>query len=146
MRLLAVRARSRHEVVARLRQRFPPETVDAVEDRLADLGLVDDASFARERVAELLASGKSRRWIARDLRRRRVEARIIEEALGEVEDRADEERALEIARTRVATLRNLDAGKACARLTRYLCQRGYDVDLAFEVSRRVLREAGGPEL
>ena len=143
--LLAVRARSRHELRERLlRSSFTPEAVDAVERRLLDVGLLDDLGFAKDHIRSSLAAGKSRVWMGRDLRRRGVDEVVIQEALKSAEgEPGDYERALELARRRAGRLTNAPQATAYSRIARYLCQRGYDLDVAVEVSDRALNEGSG---
>jgi regulatory protein len=59
LRLLAVRARSRHELkLAMERKGFSSQVQDEVLEKLKGYGYIDDASFARERAASLLRRGK----------------------------------------------------------------------------------------
>ncbi|WP_328707184.1 regulatory protein RecX [Citreicoccus inhibens] len=59
LRLLSVRARSRHELLLALERKGYAEPVrEAVLERLLALGYVDDERFARERAASLLGRGK----------------------------------------------------------------------------------------
>jgi regulatory protein len=59
LRLLAVRARSRHELkLAMERKGFSAQVQDEVLEKLKGYGYVDDASFARERAASLLRRGR----------------------------------------------------------------------------------------
>lgn len=59
LRLLAVRARSEHELrLALARKGCPERVVDAALEALRGYGYVDDARFARERAASLLGRGR----------------------------------------------------------------------------------------
>jgi regulatory protein len=59
VRLLAIRARSRHELrLALSRKGYSAQVQDEVLERLKEYGYIDDARFARERAASLLQRGK----------------------------------------------------------------------------------------
>ncbi|MHB8878809.1 MAG: regulatory protein RecX [Myxococcaceae bacterium] len=59
LRLLSVRARSRHELSSWLsRKGHPPAEVAAALSRLAELGYLDDQRFARDRALSLLREGR----------------------------------------------------------------------------------------
>lgn len=80
LRLLALRARSRHELrTAMTRRGFGAPEQDAALRRLAELGYVDDQRFARGRAVHLLRDGK--------LGPRAVLQRLVAHGLSEVEAR-----------------------------------------------------------
>ncbi|WP_279583068.1 regulatory protein RecX [Fodinicola feengrottensis] len=74
--LLASRARTRGELAEAMRQREVPEsTATAVLARFAEVGLIDDASFAQEWVeSRRRGRGLARRAIAMELRRKGLAA------------------------------------------------------------------------
>ena len=63
MDLLALRDHAAGELYAKLCRRFDPHTAAAAVARVGELGLLNDAGFARRRAAELLRKRKSRREI-----------------------------------------------------------------------------------
>jgi regulatory protein len=139
MRLLAVRARSCHEIRDRLlRAGFNESAAQAAELRLVNVGLLDDAVFASQVVRRGAETGKSSRLTRRELQRFGVGADVAEDTLAGVdEDEADEERALQLAETKAATCRQLPPEKAVARVVRHLLSKGYGPQLAWEVTRKV---------
>ncbi|MFL5346433.1 MAG: regulatory protein RecX [Hyalangium sp.] len=59
LRLLAMRARSRHELrLALERKQFSAQVREQVLEKLQGLGYVDDARFAKDRAASLLQKGR----------------------------------------------------------------------------------------
>ncbi len=59
LKLLSIRARSRHELkLALARKGFGEVQQDATLEKLASLGYVDDARFARDRASALLRHGQ----------------------------------------------------------------------------------------
>ncbi len=141
--LLDVRARTRAELAAELRRRAVPEqSATAVLDRFTELGLVDDAafaeSFARSRHTE---RGHAGRAIAVALRRRGVTDDVIADAIAEHVDPASEAAAaVELARTKLARMGDVDPATATRRLSGLLARRGYDSSVTFAAIRVVLSE------
>src|SRR5262245_5691705 len=83
LRLLTARARTRAELEAQLTKRGYPDDVSAeVLDRLAHVGLVDDADFAEQWVrSRRLNAGKGKRALAAELRNKGVDNEVITAAL-----------------------------------------------------------------
>lgn len=140
LRLLAVRSRSARELQTRLRQAgFEHEEIADTLDRLTAVGLVDDERFARELAQHQVgARGAGRRAVADALFAKGVPREIAEQVLAELgED--DEERALELARGRLARLGAVPPEVAYRRLCSFLARRGYDGSVAREAARRALQ-------
>ena len=91
---LTGRARTRHELADKLRSRnVPDEVATRLLDRFTEVGLIDDAAFARLWVESRQSSrGLAKRALSDELRRKGVDAEIVREAVDEV-DPADEEAA-----------------------------------------------------
>ncbi|MBN1205465.1 MAG: regulatory protein RecX [Myxococcaceae bacterium] len=91
LRLLAVRARSRHELrLALERKGFSAHVMEEVLGRLQGYGYLDDARFARERAAALLSRGRfGPRAVLQRLQAHGLGSEVAREALsaasGEVE-------------------------------------------------------------
>jgi regulatory protein len=86
LRLLAHRARSRGELAARLRRKdFPPRLIRTVLDDFQERGWLDDEAFARSWIRDRLRlRPRGRRALLAELRRKGVEAAVIEAALDEI--------------------------------------------------------------
>ena len=141
VRFLGTRPRTRWEVERRLaRSGAEPTVVQATVERLAAMGYLDDAEFARwwgeqrDRHAP-----RGRRLIEAELRRSGVERDVIEAYRDEQADprRAPEDMALpgtEEERAREALARHLrgrplpDEPKARQRIGMFLMRRGFDAD------------------
>lgn len=136
LRLLEARARSRHEIFQRLSEaEFEKDVIESVVQRLEELGLLNDADFAQEYVRQAVDRGQSAEWIRRSMLQRGVDQSVVQAAVDELGVRDSEhDRALELARRRAARITDLAPARAYGRLVRYLCNRGYDVELAAEVS------------
>jgi regulatory protein len=137
--LLAVRARSRHELETRLTAAgFQPEEVGDVLGRLQQVGLVDDEAFARQLAEHRFAVRRMGTHAVRaELRSKGVAAAVIESVV-EAERSGDDARALELARARASRLRGVEPAKAFARLSSALMRRGYGPEVARRASRLAL--------
>jgi regulatory protein len=83
LRLLAVRARSQHELRLALgRKGFSASVQDQVLERLRGLGYIDDARFAQDRAAALLRRGKfGPAQVLQRLKAHGLEGKVAREAL-----------------------------------------------------------------
>ena len=84
---LTGRARTRHELAAKLAAKgVPDEIAGRLLDRFTEVGLIDDAAFARLWV-ESRQSGKglARRALAAELRRKGVADEVVREVLDDLE-------------------------------------------------------------
>ncbi|HXF74314.1 MAG TPA: regulatory protein RecX [Actinomycetota bacterium] len=146
LRLLAVRPRTRGELRERLlRAGFDPAEVHEELDRLERVGLLDDARFARE-FAEREVGGRlaGSRAVGRALAAKGVARPLIEEVVGAYAE-GDEDRAVELARSRAPRLAALGPEAAFRRLVSLLSRRGYEPAVALRAARVALglREEGG---
>ncbi|MFZ2239555.1 MAG: regulatory protein RecX [Gordonia amarae] len=145
LRLLGVRARSRHEVRERLLRRgFEDDVVDDVMTRLDRAGLLDDSDFAAEWVRSRHAhSGRGRIALKQELRTKGVDAEVIDEALADIDPEAERANAAQMAAKKLATMRvdltdRAERDKAYRRLAGMLSRRGYDQSTVIEVVGEVL--------
>ncbi len=142
LRLLAVRARSEGELVDRLRRKgFTEEVTAVVVSGLAEVGLVDDAAFARAWADEKM---RLRPIGPRRLTSELFSKRIRKELVALVVDETFREHSeLELARRaiekKVRVSGGVDAAKRRARLHSFLLRRGF----SYEVAATVLKEIEG---
>jgi regulatory protein len=136
LRLLTARARTRAELSGQLTKRGYPADVSArVLDRLAAVGLVDDAAFAEQWVESRRSSaGKGRRALAAELHTKGVDNELITKVLAGIDAGAERERAEQLVRVRLRR-ENLaeDRMRIVRRLVAMLARRGYDQALACDV-------------
>jgi regulatory protein len=136
LRLLTARARTRAELSAQLSKRgYPDDVRERVLDRLAAVGLVDDAEFAEQWVQSRRAkAGKSKRALAAELHTKGVDNDVITAVLVGIDAGAERARAEELVRSK---LRRETLGENADRVTRrlvgMLARRGYSQNLACEV-------------
>jgi regulatory protein len=83
--LLSFRAKSARELRRRLIQKGESaERVDKVVDRLREIGLLNDADFARQLARSKMSAGASRRRVHQELFKRGVAREVADEAVAEV--------------------------------------------------------------
>lgn len=141
---LTGRARSRQELATKLASRNVPEEVaERLLDRFEEVGLVDDAAFARTWVeGRRSAKGLARRALAQELRRKGVDDEVAREALAEVEPDDETETARELVRKKLRSMRGLEAPVATRRLVGMLARKGYAPGTAYGVVREELAARG----
>lgn len=141
MRLLTARARTRAELAGQLKKRGYPDEVSAkVLDRLAEVGLVDDADFAERWVQLRRANaGKGKRALAAELRTKGLDDDAIAVALDGLDASAEHGRAVKLVRTRLRR-ENLDGdhAKVARRLAGMLARRGYSETICLDVVKTEL--------
>jgi regulatory protein len=147
VRLLTMRAHSRSELTERLAKRgFEPDVARAALDRLTEVGLIDDAAFARQWVhSRHQHSGKGRAALGIELRGKGIAADLADAALAEISRDDERERATELVhkKLRAVDVAELDAGerdRLTRRLVGMLARRGYSQSMAFDMVRSELRE------
>jgi regulatory protein len=135
LRLLTARSRTRAELEGQLNKRGYPDDVAArVLDRLAAVGLIDDAEFAQQWVSSRRArAGKSRRALAAELHTKGVDNDVITAALGGIDAAAERDRAEELVRAKLRRETLSDEARVTRRLVGMLARRGYSQNLACEV-------------
>jgi regulatory protein len=140
LRLLAVRARSQHELrLAMERKGFSAPIQDQVLEKLRGLGYLDDARFAQDRAAALLRRGRfGPAQVLQRLKAHGLEGGVARQALSTASDEVEFD-ALATAR-QVLERRGLSgrplAPREHARAGRLLHSRGFSED----VIERVLGE------
>jgi regulatory protein len=143
---LTGQARSRAELEGRLaRKKVPPEVAHRLLDRFEEVGLVDDAAFAREWVESRRAGrGLARRALSQELRRKGVDPSVIAAAVAGVDPDDEEEAARELVRRRMRSLARYDDAVRARRLTGMLARKGYPPEVAYRVVREELEGADEP--
>ena len=137
---LTGRARSRSDLAAKLAQRNVPEEIAVrLLDRFEEVGLVDDAAFARDWVEQRQSGrGLARRALAQELRRKGIDDEVAREALDEIDPEHEVEAARTLVRRKLRSVSDLDQQVAVRRLTGMLARKGYPPSIAFRVVREEL--------
>lgn len=143
LRKLRTRSLSEREARDVLREREVDQaSADEIVERFVRHGYLDDAKLAEQLVHTATErKGQGSRAIARTLAGRGIPRDVVDAALADLPD--DEfERALEFARSKARSMRDLDREVALRRLSGQLARRGYGAH-ALEAARRALDEPGG---
>jgi regulatory protein len=146
---LTGQARSRQELRDRLAKKdVPDDLAERLLDRFTDVGLVDDAAFARSWVESRQRSrGLARRALAQELRRKGVDDETAGTALDELDPAQEERAARRLVRKKLRSLRGVDHATATRRLAGLLARKGYPAGLAFTVVREELGgDASGSDM
>jgi regulatory protein len=128
LRALEMRSYAKGDLGRRLQRKgHPRPAIEAALDRVAELGLLDDAAFAETYVETRAARGRGPSRLTRDLLSMGVERGLIDRALAahwpEGSDRSSVPLAL--ARKRAAQLGSLPRQTKRRRLVAYLARRGF---------------------
>lgn len=142
LRRLTMAPRTEAELREDLRTRgVPHEAAERVLARFVDVGLINDAEYARMWTqSRHRAKGDARTVIRQQLRRKGVDDDLIESALEEVSQEAEHDRARALVEARMPSMMRLDPQIRARRLTAMLQRRGYPAGVAYGVVRDVLGE------
>lgn len=147
LRKLAAAPQTRAQLdEAMARRGVPAEVRDRVLDRFDDVGLIDDAMFARMWVESRHAGrGLAKKALAHELRRRGVDSALVDEAVAELAPEQEETTARALVARRLPSTRGLDAATRTRRLAAMLARKGYPAGLSFRVVREALEREGVDE-
>jgi len=134
-RFLSIRARSRKELRARLKEKgFDNHVVNRVMDYLLERGYLDDASFARQWARNLAVNRLlGNRRIEMSLREKGIPAELIGEAIAGAREEISEREAIGRLIARREKSRKVTDPKELRRLGRNLVGRGFPPGLVFEI-------------
>ena len=143
LRRLEDQPRSRAELAESLaKKNVPVEVATELLDRFEEVGLINDADFARQWVqSRQRTRGLAPRVLAMELRRRGIDDEIISEVLGELDPADARAAAHRLVQKKLRSMASLDDTTRIRRLTSMLARRGYAPQLAFDVVREELESA-----
>jgi regulatory protein len=149
LKLLTSAPRTRAQLAAALRRRrVPDEIAESVLTRFAEVGLIDDAAFAKAWVESRHHSrGLARKALAAELRQRGIpdgEVRAAVDSLGPQDEAAAARR---LVLKRMAATRGRPLPTRARQLLGMLARKGYSAGLAAQVVREALEreEADDPD-
>ena len=145
LRLLTLAPRTRAQLADALRKRgIPDDTADEVLSRYQDVGLIDDAAFARAWVeSRHYSRGLAGRALSAELKQRGVAAEEIRAAIDEqLGPDAEVSAARQLIAGKLAATRGLPSEQRTRRLAGLLARKGYPAGLAFRVIREALEAEG----
>lgn len=138
---LTGRARSRHELADKLaKKNVPSEIATTLLDRFEEVGLIDDAAFARQWIESRGSQGRglAGRALAQELRRKGIGDDVARDALEEIDTEDEREAARDLVRRKLRSMGALDDQAKTRRLVGMLARKGYAPGLAFAVVREQL--------
>jgi regulatory protein len=143
LRALTGAPKTRQQLADLLAQRgVPDDAAETVLDRFTEVGLIDDAAYARAWVSSRQAGrGLARRALSAELRAKGVDPEVAAEAVETVDDEDERAAAQRLVERRVASMRRLDRATASRRLVGMLARKGYGGGLAAAVVREALDSA-----
>jgi len=148
LRLLTAEPRTRAELAQALhRGGVPAEAAEAVLGRFADVGLIDDAAFARAWVeSRHYSRGLSRRSLSAELHRQGVQADEIREAVGSLDPDQEVATARRLVEQKLAASRGQPPEVRARRAAGTLARKGYPAGLVFRLIKEVLEQEGSREI
>ncbi|HSZ39213.1 MAG TPA: regulatory protein RecX [Trebonia sp.] len=122
---------------------IPDDVADMVLGRFTEVGLIDDAAFARAWVeSRHYSKGLAGRALSAELRRRGVDDDEIREAVATLDPEAEVETARRLVQRRLASTRGQPTQTRTRKLAGMLARKGYPAGLAFRVIREALEAEG----
>jgi regulatory protein len=142
LELLSRSPRTRTQLAGALHKRGVPDGVaEAVLGRFAEVGLIDDAAFARAWVESRHHSrGLAKSMLAVELEQRGVEPEDVQAAVGTLGPDEEVETARRLVAKRVAASRGRPVPNRVRQLVGLLARKGYPASLAYRVVREALEE------
>jgi regulatory protein len=144
LRLLTAGPRTRAQLAAALRRRrVPDEIAKSVLGRFAEVGLIDDAAFARAWVeTRHHGRGLARRALSAELRQRGVAAEEVRAAVGTLGPQDEIATARRLVARRLPATRGRPLPARVRHLVGVLARKGYPAGLAYQVVREALEQDG----
>ncbi len=125
------------------RKGVPDEAAQAVLSRLAEVGLIDDAAFARAWVeSRHHGRGLARRALAAELEKRGVRGEDVRTAVGALGPDEEIATARRLVARAMAGTRGRPLPARIRRLVGLLARKGYPAPLAYRVVREALEQEG----
>ena len=144
LRALTGAPKTRQQLADLLAQRgVPADAAEIVLERFTEVGLIDDAAYARAWVSSRQAGrGLARRALSAELRAKGVDPDVAAEAVLAVDDEDERAAARRLVDRKVGAMRRLDRATATRRLMGILARKGYNGVLAAAIVREALDSAG----
>ena len=144
LRLLASAPKTRAQLAAAMRRRrVPDDAADAVLARFAEVGLIDDAMFARAWVeSRHHGRGLARRALAAELGQRGVASDEVSAAVAGLSPETELATARALVQRRLASTAGDPPLARTRKLVGVLARKGYPAGMAYRVVREALEQAG----
>ena len=146
LRRLTDQPRSRADLEQALaKKQVPAEVARTVLDRMEEVGLIDDAEFARSWVQSRQRSkGLATRVLAMELRRKGIDDEVARVALDELDPDAEVQAAHRLVQKKLRSMHGIGRQAQIRRLTSMLARKGYPAGVAFSVVREELDAEAEP--
>ncbi len=143
LRQLTMGPRSRQQLADALRQRgCEPDVAEQVLHRMTEVGLVDDAAFARMLThSKQETKGLAAFAIRHALRTKGIDDDLIEQTLADVDPQVERDQARALVAARLPRLHGLDPDVQTRRLAGFLARKGYPAGTCYDVIREALSVA-----
>jgi regulatory protein len=143
LRQLSLAPRSRAQLERKLRQRGCDDDVaEQVLDRMTEVGLVDDEAYAELLVrSKQSTKGLARRALAHELHKQGIDTEVADEALAQVGQEDEREKAEQLVAKKLRTMHGLAADVQARRLAGMLARKGYSGEVAWPVIRDAIDRA-----
>lgn len=140
LRRLDAAPRTRYELTDSLvAQQIPESIIVEVLDRFEEVGLIDDALFARMWTqSRHTHKGQSRQVIRQELRRKGIDDELIAASLDLISDDQETERARVLVERKLPSLTRFENPVIERRLVGMLARKGYPTSVCFAVVRESL--------
>lgn len=143
LRRLTDQPRSRAELAEALAKRHvPDEVATRLLDRFTEVGLIDDAAFARAWVqSRMTGKGLARRALAMELRRKGIADELAREVLDGIDPDDEDDAARALVRRKLRRTSGLEPQVQMRRLVGALARKGYPPGVALRVVREEIAAA-----
>jgi regulatory protein len=144
LRLLTLAPRTRAQLADALRRRgVPGDVADGVLGRFTDVGLIDDAAFAKAWVeSRHYSRGLAGRALKAELRGQGIDDEQIQAAVAGLGSDAEVATARRLVERKLAGTRGQSAQVRARRLAGMLARKGYPPGLAYRVIREGMEAEG----
>ena len=142
LRRLSSAPRTRKDLAEDLGRRgIPSDVIDRVLDRFTEVGLIDDAEYARLWVSSRHHSrGTARQSLRHELRAKGITDDDALEALEAIDDDRERARGLALVRSKLPSTSRLEPAARARRLVSMLMRRGYRQAEAVSIVKEAVAE------
>ena len=142
LRQLSFRPRTRAELAAALRKKEIDDDVAAsVLERYAEVGLIDDAAFAKAWVSSRHhGRGLASRALAGELRRKGVDSDVVNEALDDLDGETEAATARALVERKLRSMGSAPPDALFRRLVAMLARKGYPSGIVIGAVKDALAE------
>ena len=142
LRLLTAGPRTRAQLATALRKRrIPDEVAESVLSRFTEVGLIDDAAFARAWVeSRHYGRGLARRALSAELRQRGIPDGEVRSAVGLLKPQDELDAARRLVAKRIPASKGKPMPARARQLMGMLARKGYPAGMAARVVREALEQ------